>query len=164
MHCPKFNKEWHLFHAANEVIDAPDNGNVFPPITSTKKESTGGKVGESSNRLPSFWVFTIHCHCYLEDEGKWNVMWYFLFPNEKCRMTQRCKKCHLSCLLRPKLYVLGFFLFVFARAQKTPGNFLILLVSYKSTFLSLAFSFIHLVYSILSKSFNLTWCLSISLL
>ena len=113
-----------LLHAANEIVDASDYGDVFPSITSTEKESTGGKVGKSSNCLPPLWVFSIHCHCHLGKERKWNVMLHFLFLNEKCRMTQRCKKCHLSCLLRRKLFGLGVFLFGSAEAQNCLWQFL----------------------------------------
>ena len=117
------SKNLYLFHTANQVVDASDYRDILPSIAPTKEESTWGEIGEPSNRLPPLRVLSIHSHCHLEK--KENVLFYFLFLlNEKCRLTPRCKKCHLSCLLSLKLFVLleSFYLGV-QKHENTSGNF-----------------------------------------
>ena len=117
------SKNLYLFHTANQVVDASDYRDILPSIAPTKEESTWGEIGEPSNRLPPLRVLSIHSHCHLEK--KENVLFYFLFLlNEKCRMTPRCKKCHLSCLLSLKLFVLleSFYLGV-QKHENTSGDF-----------------------------------------
>ena len=56
-----------LFQTAHQVIYVANNLYVFSALTSTQESCAGGKVRESSHRLPSFAVFSINAHCNLEN-------------------------------------------------------------------------------------------------